>query len=458
MKDKMQPSVKLQRYERGHIPPLRLQGDKERKGEAMKDCQQDIFPYNNWPNPVQRRENSVTASRKIYSEASKRRLEKHDRSKLEYSDTDSKEPSRERGETNCKSLNEYQILHQDERRLYENEIRLTKGIHKRKILLEEKLLNAAERVRKLQLSTASEDQVKEEQKDTGKAENRLYYTGKGNWDWEIARDRAVGGRRHERREEGSNCVRVKDGIKRQETRVKETNASQKEKLGEETEWENRGRNTQRTTRTVEKEWDHFEEMTRHKTERVRTEKDQTRRERAMDWQMNEMREWDQRDWQEEEKERVKYGEKRRREQAKLKRDIDMDNEDQQWDLTDNFASNSHIKMKAVSIHLATPERVHHYSNRVEKEMPRTMPPSEAAPSTQNGKMHQEVQLSPESSPYADVQLVPCTMCKRRMRGEILDKHIRLHHTNKKPTRKAYTMSEYRAKGTELEKFLSLKDK
>lgn len=446
-----------------------MQEDKERKGDAMKDCQQDIFPYDKWSNPVQRRGNSVTASRKIYSEASNRRQEKHDRSKLEHSDTDSKEPSRERGETNCKSLNEYQILHKDERKLYENEIRLTQGIHKRKILLEEKLLNAAERLRKLQLSTASEDQVKEEQRDTGKAENRLYYTGKGSWDWESARDRAVGGRRHERQgEELSNRVRVKDGIKRQETHVKETNAGQKEKWVEGTDWENSGRNTQRTTKTVVKEWDHFEEMIRHKRERARTEKDKTRRERAMDWQGNEMREWDQRDWQEEEKVRVNYGEKRRPERAKLKRDKERDTEDQQWDLMDNFASNSHIKVKAVSKHdktniavedhLATQERVHHYSNKVEEEMHLIMQPSEAAPSTHNGEMHQQVQLSSESNPYADIQFVPCTMCNKRVRKERLDTHIRTNHTNQKRKHKVYSSSEYRAKGTELEKFLKLKDK
>ncbi|KAB5562114.1 hypothetical protein PHYPO_G00014290 [Pangasianodon hypophthalmus] len=503
--------------------PFRLQEDKERKGAAMTDCQQDIFPYNNWTDPVQRRHNSATARRKVYSEekqnislarsemdtmfplkpgchriafnrsncqadsdyfiqkdekridcrkehwengkqTSNRRQEKHDKSKLEHFDADSNDLSRERGEANSKSLNEYQILHKGQRRLYENEIRLTKEIHKKEILLQEKLLKAVERLRKVQLRTASEDKVKsEEQRNTGKAENRLNYTEKGNWDWESARDRALGVRRHEGQREGfNNWVRAKDVIERQVNHVKETNAGQKEKKREEIKWESRGRNTQRTTKTVEKEWDHFEEMTRHTWERTRTEKDKTRRERAMERQGSEMREWDQRDWQEKEIVRVNDGEKRRRERAKLKKDMEIDDEDQQWDLMDKFASNSHIKGKAVSKHdkmnvliedhLATQERVHQYSNRAAGE-PLKKPLPEADPSTHNSKRLQQVQLSPESRPDTDFQLVPCKVCNRHFTEDRLEKHISICQKTQKPKRQVFDSSQYRAKGTELEEFM-----
>lgn len=486
----------------------------------MKDCQEDIF---NCPDPVKRRHNSATSRRKIYSEEKQndflgsktfpemdtifplkpgcyrmafnrsncqadsdyfiqkdeksldclkehcvngkqpgnRRQEKHDRSKLEHFDTDSNDLSEE---SNSKSLNGYQILHKGQRRLYENEIWLTKEIHKKEILLQEKLLKVAERLRKVQLRTAPEDKVKsEEQRNTGKAENRLYYTEKGNWDWESARDRALGSRRHGQQEGFNNWVRGKDGIERQENHVNKKNAGQKEKRREEIEWENRQRNSQRTTRTVEKGWDHFEELTRYTWEKARTEKDQTRRERAMEWKGNEMREWDQRDWQVKEIVRVNDGEKRRCERAKLKRDIEICNEDQQWDLMDKFASNSHIKWKAVSKHdktnvhkedhLATQERVLQYSNRAAEQMPLKKQLHEAGPSTHNGKRLQQVQLSPESSSDTEVQLVPCKVCNRHFTEDRLEKHISICQKTQKPKRQVFDSSKHRAKGTELEEFM-----
>lgn len=407
---------------------------------------------------------------KVHYENSKQtsnmRQEKHDeRRKLKHFDSDSFDLSREKGETNGKSLNGYQMLHKDQRRLYENEIRLTKEIHKKEILLQEKLLKAAERLKKVQLRTASEDKVKsEEQRNTEKEENRLYYTEKGTWDWESARDRALGGRRHEEQgERFDNWVRGKNGIEREENSVRKTHAGQKEKRREGLEWENRGRNTQRTTKTVEKDWYNFEEMTRHTSERVRTEKDKTRRERAMEWQGNEIREWDQKDWQEKELVRRNDGEKRGRERAKLKRDAELDNENQQWSLKDKLASNSHIKEKAgykydksnvhIEDHLANQVRVHQYNNMPAEEMPLKKPLPEPGLNTHDGKRLQQVQLSPESSPDSNVQLVPCKVCNRHFMENRLEKHISICQKTQKPRRQAYDSAQYRAKGTDLEGFM-----
>lgn len=485
----------------------------------MKGCQQDIFPSKNWPYPVQGRHNSATARQKIYPEdkqnfslgrpemdtifplkpgyrrmafnqtncqadndyfiqkdkksfdcledhcengkqTSNGRQEKHnDRRKLKQFDLDSSDLFQERGETNCKSLNGYHILHKNQRRLYENEIWLAKEIHKKEILLQEKLLKAAERLKKVQVQILSEDKVKsKEQRSTGKAENRLYYTEKGNWDWESARDRALGGRIHEGQGEGfSNWVRGENGTEKEENYVKETHGGQKEKRREGIEWENRGRHIQRTTKTVEKEWDHFEEMTRHK---ARTEKDKKRRERAMKLGGKEMGEWDQRDWQE--KEMVRDGEKRRHERAKLKQDIELD-DDEQWSLMSKLNSNLHIKEKAVSKHfktnvqiedhLAIQERVHQYNNRQVEEIPLKNPVPESGLDTHKGKRLQQVQLSPESSPDTDVQLVPCKVCNRRFTENRLAKHISICQKTQKPSRRVYDSSQHRAKGTDLEEFM-----
>ncbi|KAG7328488.1 hypothetical protein KOW79_008432 [Hemibagrus wyckioides] len=499
--------------------PFRPNEHKKRKGAVMKDCQEDIFFYNNWPNPVQRRHDSPR--RKIYSEHSEekrntllagsemdsifplkpgchrmplnpsdcqadrdyfiqkdktslkehsqhseqtrnRRQDKYDQCKLEHFDSDYNDLPRESGETNVKSLNGYRVSHKG--RLYENEMRLTKEIRKKEILLQEKLLKAAERMRQVQLRNAFEDKVKEEQRNTDRTENSLFYAEKGNWDWESTRGRALGGRRHEGKQEGfNNWVTGKDGKERQENHVKETHATQKEKSKKGIEREDRGRNTHRTTKTVEKEWDHFEEMTRQTQERARTERDKTRRQRAVQRWNNDMREWEQRDWQDKEILRAYDGEKRRRERLKLKKEVDIGDEDQKWDRMDKFALNSHIKGKSVSNHdkwnvlikdhFAPQDRVHQYSHRAAEEMPLKQPLPEAGPSTQKGKRLLQEQLSQESNPDADFQLVRCEVCNRKFREDRLEKHISICQKTQKPKRQVFNSSQYRAKGTELEEFM-----
>ncbi|GAA6073373.1 trichohyalin-like isoform X1, partial [Tachysurus ichikawai] len=435
--------------------PFRLNEDKERKGAVRKDCQQDMFVYNNRHNPVQSRHNSArqnihSEEKRNYSlvrsemetvlplkpgsyrmafnpsnfqadheycvqkdsldclkehsqnskETSSRRQEKYDRPKLKNFLSESYDIPRKRGETNIKSLNGYQISHKD--RVYENEMRLTKEIHQKEILLKEKLLKAAENIRKVQMRTVFEDKAKEEQRNPRKAENSLSYKEKGKWDWESTRDRALGGKRHEGQQEEFNIWdREKDGIRRQEDHVKETNTRQIEKMRKGIERENR--NTQRTTKAMEKEWDHIEEMTGHTQERARTERVKTRRERVVEQRKNETREWDQIERQEKEIVRWYDGEERRHERVKHKKDVDIGDEVQQWDVMDKFALNAPIKAKAVSRynkkkifikdHLATHERVHQYSNLAAEETPLKQPLPEAGPSTQNGKRLQQEQLN-----------------------------------------------------------------
>lgn len=508
------PPLRRKGFNYNSPSPFGLQEDNERKWTDLKDCPLESFPFNR----VQRRHNSATARRKTHSEekqnisfprseidtifpfkiasqrmafnpsncqascnyfiqkdknsldclkerwenskhpSNRRQGENDGRSKLEHFDFDS---NNQPGETNSKSLNEYQVLRKGHCRLYENEIRLTKEIHKKEVLLQGKLLKVAERLKKIQLRTAFEDTVKsEEQRKTGKADSRSYYSEKGNWDWESARDRDLGSRRHEGQQEGFIYqVRGNCGVERRESHVKETNG-QKEKMREAAEWPNRERNMQRTTKTVELEWDHFEEIAKHTWGRAGTEKDKTRKERVMEQQGNEVREWDQRDWHKK-KEMVKGidGGKKRGEGAKLKRDTEIDDEDQQWDLMGKFASNSHSKRKTVSKHdkmniliedhLAAQESLHQYNNRaaLEKVLP------EAGPGTNAGKRLQQVQFSPETSPHTDVHILPCKVCNRRFTEGRLEKHISICQKMQKPRRRVYDSSQYRAKGTDLEEFV-----
>ncbi|XP_047677019.1 trichohyalin-like isoform X2 [Tachysurus fulvidraco] len=382
--------------------PFRLNKEKDRKVDVRmpfnrSSCQADRQYC------VQKDKKSLDCL-KEHSQNSKQtsngRQEKYDRSKLEHFVSESYDIPRKRGETNIKSLSGYQISHKD--RVYENEMRISKEIHKKEIVLQEKLLKAAENIRKIQMRTAIEDKVKKEQMNPRKAENSLYYKEKGKWDWESTRNRVLGGKRHEGQQEGFNIWdKEKDGMERQEDHVKETNACQIEKRRKGIEMENR--NTQRTTKAMEKDRDHIEEMTGHTQERARTERDKTRRERIVEQRKNEIRVYDQIDRQEKEIVRGYDGEERRHEQVKHKKDIDIGDEVQQWDVMDKFALNVPIKAEAVSRynkkdlfikdHLATHKRVHQYSYMAAEEKHLRQPLPEAGPSTQNGKSLQQEQVN-----------------------------------------------------------------
>ncbi|KAM9465718.1 uncharacterized protein Hap1MRO34_015035 [Clarias gariepinus] len=515
------PPLKREGFSYSSPSPFRLQEGKERKGAAMKDCEQDGFTCNNWPDPFPRRHNSGTARPKIYSgeeqnvpmgkrhemdtvvaskpgchqmafnqskcqadtdyfirtdergvdclkehwesskKVSNRRQEKH-KNKLELFDTDSNDLPRERVEAYSKSLSGYQ---KGQHRLYEDEIRLTKVIKKKEMLLKEKLEKVAETLRKNQLRSGYEDKVKsEEERNRLKAENRLYYTEKGNWDWESARDRALGGGRYkEQQEEYDDSVRRKDSVGKQE-HVKGTNAGQKQKKREGSECENRGINTQRSTENEEEEYDHFEEMNRNTQERARTEKVKTRREKAVEQQGNDLGEWDQRNLKKREIVRKNDAEMRRPGRANPKRGIG--DEDQQWDLMDKLASTSQMKIKAVSKHgqtnilteehLESQESVHQYSNKTTEEMPLKKGLSEAGPSNQNNKSLQQVLPNPESSSDTNVRRVPCKSCHKYFTEDRVARHFKICLKIQENKRQVYNASFYRAKGTQLEEFLMSK--
>ncbi|XP_072545283.1 uncharacterized protein zc2hc1c isoform X2 [Salminus brasiliensis] len=502
--------------------------DRERMTAALKDWDQEHSLYKRWQNPdsVQRRYNSATTRRRMdlqedcdifmeksemdnifpmkpvchkrafnlnNSQASNDYFVQKDQNKFNYFEmdrrkgkqasdrrqgnmclskpepfgTESHQPSWKRGETNSKSINGYRALREDQCRLPENEISWAKEIQRKELILHEKLLKTEDKLKKIQLRARSGDEVKRDQRKEKmeKAENSLYFTEKGNWDWESGRERAVAGRRDEgHRERLRDWGRGdRDGTERREKHEMETDEGYRERRREGAERENRRRNTQRTTdcKIPAKEWDNYEVRTTKKWETVRAEKDKIKRERAI--------EWVRRDCQE----RVNDGE-RRDERERSKRDIENEYQKIQWNILDTFKSNTHAKVKAYSRHdqingltedqQPTQVRLQQQSQRAVKETTHSFrkgPPKE--PSTEavtqapclnhTGTRLQQVELSPERSLDAPVQLVPCQICHRCFAEDRLEKHIRVCEKLQQSKRKTFDSAQFRAKGTELEVFM-----
>ncbi|KAF7704607.1 peptidyl-prolyl cis-trans isomerase G [Silurus meridionalis] len=479
------------------LPPLKREGGFisppfKSQEAAMMDCQQDMFPGTN---PHQRRHKSATARQNLYSEenplchrlafnrnncqadsdhfipknnktvdwlevhwgndkpTSHRRWVKHDRSELEEFDSDPSDLSRPRDGTKSKSIGG--TLNKSQRILCENEIWMAVEIRKKKMLLQEKLLNAAETLRNVQLRNASEDKMKEEQKGTGKAESRLYYKKKGTWDWESARDRALGGRKHEGQQEGFNkwerCAGQSSA--RQENRINGTHDGQKEKSREELKWESRGRQTQRTTETAEKEWRRFEERARPMRKQT-TEENNTRKESAMEQQGTVLRKWEQKDCQEKDIGRANDGGTRGHEGTKLKGDIKWGTADQEKEIgrANDGGKKRHegTKLKG-DIEWGNADQ--------EKEIGRA--------NDRGKERHEETKLIVDIvdqhsnsaaemyinkyAPDNTVQHLPCKICKRRFKEDRLEQHTRICEKAQKKGH-FYDSKMHRAKGTDLEEF------
>ncbi|XP_062863014.1 trichohyalin-like [Trichomycterus rosablanca] len=495
--------------------------DKERQRATKKDSQQEIFPSAKWPEPLQRTHKSTierlkSSSREednaIFTEKSEvdmffplkpvchRRAfnlnncqsdisggVQKDRKRLEYhfcSTSQSKQPYEMRQEKNYQGklqpfdtettgtlFNRHQTLHEDQQRLQENQKRLTKEIRIREIVLHEKLVKAEQQLRKVQLRTLSEDRLKREEMHksmhTGKAESRLYYNEKVNWNWERTRELALKGQRDGHNEKSRDRVRGnKNSPEILESCPREMNLYKKEKSREGREWVNRGRNTEVTTnyKTQERKQSSDEEITRQKLEMSRTEKDKIRRERSVNW---EIKEPNQRGWK---MEILNDREKRRGEQAMARTNIETDDGEKRWNILDKLKSNLNGKSKAPLRHdqmngiaadqWPTLERLHQSRIKAVVETTNNKLPTESLtevtphtpPTNQKGKRLQQVELSPERSPDADGLLVPCGLCHRRFAEDRLERHSRVCKKMQLSTRKVFDSSKYRAKGTDLEEF------
>ncbi|XP_076833877.1 uncharacterized protein zc2hc1c [Brachyhypopomus gauderio] len=402
-----------------------------------------------------------------------KRQEENDLSKFEPTDIELHQPLQKRGETNGKPTTGYETLHENQSRLSENQIdSMTKEIRKKEIMLQEKLLKTEQELRKVQLKSALVDKVKREEssKSVKREENRLYCNDKGNWDWEIGRERTLGGRRDgqkERVRERDWGTGNKDIMEQLEKCERETIMNQRERRRDgkrevSLQWENKTTDCYIQDKLWGKEINQKWEVGR---------KNKTRRETEVEWDWNEIKELERTDWQG--KGGVNSGEKRRAERPKVKRDIEEEEDEEQWDIIDRLKLNSHAKGKAFSKQIngleshqwPSQERLYEHNQRTAEEMTtktirKALP---AEPSTevalgspyfnQKGNRLQQVELSPENSSNANTHLIPCNICHRQFTEDRLDKHSMVCEKLQHSKRKVFDSSKYRAKGTELEKFM-----
>ncbi|XP_067312357.1 zinc finger C2HC domain-containing protein 1C [Pseudorasbora parva] len=100
------------------------------------------------------------------------------------------------------------------------------------------------------------------------------------------------------------------------------------------------------------------------------------------------------------------------------------------------------------------EVLNQHTSRLMKEEAGSRRMSAERVSSQIGSRLQRVELSPERSPDAPHQLIPCDVCHRCFARDRLETHMRVcEKTLRKPQRKIFDMSQHRAKGTELEEFM-----
>ncbi|XP_066497940.1 zinc finger C2HC domain-containing protein 1C isoform X2 [Hoplias malabaricus] len=400
-------------------------------------------------------------------QTSNKRQEKQYLSKFELSDTLSYEPSWKRDETYGKSSRTYQPTYKDQYGRAINESQLTEEIHRKEVILQEKLLKTVEHMRKTQQGNGSRDKVKREErnKDT-RGENALFFPEKEERDWRSTkeRERTIGDRKDEgQRERARNSERSnRDDRERWGNHKMETEESYRERRREGIEWEDSKRNTQ--------SWDNYGEITTW--ERAREVKDKIKRERATERARNEMREWDiklgnVRDCKE--KERVNYIE-RRSERVKPDKFVEQKYQDEQWDGMDSFKSYSQTKIfsKHDTTNGLTADRhptqerlLWQHQMMVERETKGDIRTSEqpterahqSPPLSQKYTGLRHVELSPEKGSDAHVQLVPCNICQRCFTNDRLERHSRVCEKQQQSKRKVFDSAHFRAKGTDLEAFM-----
>lgn len=503
------PNLRRQGYSYSSPPCLNMLDRKECPGSTIQDRRRESFPSVKWPEPIQRKHKSNAKQKSSSNEKDTSEVEilfplkpvchrrafdlnifkadlkdgvQKDKQLLkDYSicTPQSKQINMTRPEKNdpekfelfetetTNFFNRQHALHEEQQRLYENQKWLTKDIRTRKFLLHEKLVKTEEQLRKVQLKTLSEDKLKREEMDKRKhekkAENWLYDNEKRNRNWEHTLELALKGQRDGRNKEFRRCERGDLDIL--QSCPKDMNLQQKEKRRERKDWENTQRETQRIVnyKGRERKWYNDDDITRQKLEILKTKKDQVRRERVVNWEVTES---DQRDWK---MEMLNDREKRRGERARI--DPETGDCKKQWNILDKLKLNSNGKTRAPIGHEhvnGTPlehrpslERQHQSKINAAVETINMLPPeslTEVTPHTpptiqKSKQLIQKVELSPERSPDADVQLVPCSVCHRCFAENRLERHYMVCKKMQLSTRKVFISSKYRAKGTDLEKFM-----
>ncbi|XP_073682723.1 uncharacterized protein zc2hc1c [Garra rufa] len=295
------------------------------------------------------------------------------------------------------ALNSDYQVRKNQTKSYEREQKLLKEIHSKEMMLQEKIFKAEETLRR----------VEKERKDKRYLDT-YYSNGYDNWHEE--RDRYESERREFRNDDMDRWEKWERGI----------NGGKVERSRESAKWKPLTSEMTTAHKLQEmRERDEYKHTAKHRSR----EMSNGRRERGMGWD----------------------NVRRRREMHNLY----LDSEDEE--LCDVRIPHSPDSVRRGRSHLKHERREHkdglyQLTSKLMKEGVPDKNPS------QRGKRLQQVELSLEESPDNPHQLVPCNVCHRCFARDRLETHMKVCQ-KKRPQRKIFDMSQYRAKGTDLEEFM-----
>lgn len=312
--------------------------------------------------------------------------------------------------------------------------KLSKEIHSKEMILQQRFFKAEETLRKIQRErTGRHDHMTREEKDErylekGKRENRLYSDEYGHWD--DGRDRY----RNEKKE-------ISDDMERWE------------------EWERKVNQRMKASRRQS-------EMT--KNHKLKDKREADGYENAVKGRRGEMQEnswrengmgmgsdtWDRSEWR-----NVEEVNKIQREKYDRRKEMHSRKEEEEWDMRKPRSSDSGKTDRSYFKQDRFENREHtegpyepslsHGGRRRKSAVEESV--QDRIPS-QRGNRLLQVELSPEESPDASQQLFACGVCQRRFLRDRLETHMKVCE-RKRPQRKVFDTSKHRAKGTDLEEFL-----
>ncbi|KTF88568.1 hypothetical protein cypCar_00030131 [Cyprinus carpio] len=290
----------------------------------------------------------------------------------------------------------------DREQRLEKQTWLSKEIHSKEMMLQEKIFKAEETLRRVQKERkdrAKRDEREKRYSEKLKEDNRFCSNGYGDWDEE--RDRY-------HRE-------FRDDMERWEEWERGINGSQLERSKESAKWGQPLMLEMAKAHKLEEmsEWDEYEHTAKHRSREMSSG-------RNMGWDNVRRRRATQNLYEDEDHCDVRN--------PNLSDSVRRDRSDLKCERRENK------------------DGLYRLASKLMKEaVPETNP-------RQRGPRLQQVELSLEEDPDAAHQLIPCDVCHRCFARDRLETHMRVCE-NKRPQRKIFDMSQYRAKGTDLEEFM-----
>ncbi|XP_059375451.1 zinc finger C2HC domain-containing protein 1C [Carassius carassius] len=282
---------------------------------------------------------------------------------------------------------------------------LAKEIHSKEMMLQEKISKVEETLRRVQnerKERAKRDERSKRHLEMLKEDNRFYRNGYG--DWEEERDRY-----------GNEKWEFRDNMERWERGI---NGSQLEMRKESAKWRQPLMLEMTKAHKLEemREWDEYEHTAKHRSREMSDRQN-------MGWDHV----------------------RRRRETHNLY--VHSEDEDH-CEVRKPNPSDSVRRDRSDLQHerRGNKEGLYRLTSKLRKEAVLERNPR------QKGERLQQVELSLEEDLDASQQLIPCDVCHRCFARERLETHMRVCE-KQRPRRKIFDMSQYRAKGTDLEEFM-----